>query len=103
LTRLWLTVAITITFAATAYGQPAALLTGNDLRQLCTTDLRECRSYIATVAELLHPSNCRSYNKAEIDAVAVVLRYLRDGGDLGNFDAVLVIQAAIEEAAGCVR
>jgi hypothetical protein len=32
--------------APTSY---ATRLTGNDLRQLCTTDPRECRSYIATV------------------------------------------------------
>jgi hypothetical protein len=64
-------------------------------------DPQECRSYVATVAELLHPSDCRAYTKAEIDAVAITLSYLRDGGDLGDFDAVLVINAAIEEAAGC--
>jgi hypothetical protein len=100
LMRLWLT-AIAFAWAATAYSQPAALMTGNDLRQLCATNPQECRSYIATVAELLHPSDCRAYATADIDAVAVTLSYLRDGGDLGDFDAVLIIKAAIEEAAGC--
>jgi hypothetical protein len=95
----WLTAIAFGLWAATAYAQP--VLTGDDLRQLCTTDPRECASYIATVAELLRPSTCRSYATAEIDAVAVTLRYLDGNADLRNFDAVLVIRAAMEEAAGC--
>jgi hypothetical protein len=107
----WGLTAIAIAIAG-LWAAPANAITGKDLRQLCTRSPAQCLQIVSVVADLLRQSsmdrlttsqhrggpsvqiNCPIPGEAE--AVAKVLRYLRQHpNDLGD-DAIALIRIALE-------